>query len=84
MPDRTRGLAALATNEMPQSRNATIERPRTTHLLWAATTHDSVARHHDRFSDGVFLHLNAVNGLIGAPIAIWFLLRQKSLRTMES
>lgn len=31
-----------------------------------------------------FLHLNAVNGLIGAPIAIWFLLRQKSLRTMEN
>lgn len=31
-----------------------------------------------------FLHLNAVNGLIGAPIAIWFLLRQKSLRSMES
>jgi iron complex transport system permease protein len=24
-----------------------------------------------------FLHLNAVNGLIGAPIAIWFLRRQK-------
>jgi iron complex transport system permease protein len=27
-----------------------------------------------------FLHMNAVNGLIGAPIVLWALLRQKQMR----
>ena len=31
-----------------------------------------------------FLHMNAVNGLIGAPIVLWVLLRQKHMRGLAS
>jgi iron complex transport system permease protein len=34
--------------------------------------------------DRHFLHLNAVNGLLGAPVVIWVLLRQRDLRNMPS
>ena len=30
-----------------------------------------------------FLHLNAVNGLIGAPIVLWVILRRKNARSLE-
>lgn len=30
-----------------------------------------------------FLHLNAVNGLVGAPLVIWLLLRHRALRQLE-
>jgi iron complex transport system permease protein len=34
--------------------------------------------------DRHFLHLNAVNGLVGAPVVIWMLLRQRELRNLPS
>jgi len=34
--------------------------------------------------DRHFLHLNAVNGLVGAPVVIWMLLRQRELRNIPS
>lgn len=30
-----------------------------------------------------FLHLNAVNGVIGAPVVLWVLLRRRSMKTLE-
>jgi iron complex transport system permease protein len=30
-----------------------------------------------------FLHMNAVNGLIGAPVVIWFVLRRRGSRVLE-
>ena len=31
-----------------------------------------------------FLHLNAVNALIGAPVVIWVILKNKRMRVFES
>jgi iron complex transport system permease protein len=30
-----------------------------------------------------FLHMNAVNGLIGAPIVLWVLLGRKNMKALE-
>jgi iron complex transport system permease protein len=30
-----------------------------------------------------FLHMNAVNGLVGAPVVIWVILRRRNARTLE-